>query len=127
MIRNFSEAPDGEKNAFRALQCWQVLISKSDLKSIITYDELSKIIGVFRRGLGPILGHIMYYCQQNNLPPLTCIVVKKGKGKPSYGFTAATPDELDSKRMEVFDYAWFKIIPPTIDELKDAWIIGERK
>lgn len=126
MIRKFKtltdDAPIGEKSAVRALQVWQILISKASNFSIIPYIDLAKRLGYAdARPLTTILGHIMFYCQQNKLPPLTAIVVSKWEGVPGEGFIAITPEELDIKRMEVFHYKWFEILPPTIEELKQAY------
>ena len=61
----------------------------------------------------------MFYCQQNKLPPLTIIVVNR-KGVPGKGFTAEELDDYHSRREYVFNFSWFKLVPPTIDELREA-------
>lgn len=72
------------------------------------------------RPLPSILEHIMVYCQQQDLPPLTIIVVNQD-GTPGEGFTAASRHEFDRKREEVFSFDWFGIRPPSIEEFKQAW------
>ena len=61
----------------------------------------------------------MEYCQQNELPPLTLLVVNRS-GMPGEGFTAEDPDSFQQKREEVFDFPWFRVVPPSIDDLQRA-------
>jgi hypothetical protein len=68
---------------------------------------------------GP-LGCIMYYCEQQNLPPLTALVVKKKGGKPGSGLISVQPSDLDARRQDVFREEWFKRLPPSAQELETA-------
>lgn len=100
----------------RALQLWQVLISAAHNRQVLTYEIVAKRIGLVSRGLGPHLGHIMRYCENNDLPPLTVLIVKKGRGLPGAGLTTvANPDE---DRERVFAQNWFGMKPPTADDFK---------
>jgi len=129
MVKTFDEKvadnPEGSKAAVRALQCWQILISKASMKSILTYGDLAKIIGFEGAGVfANILGHILFYCQKNDLPPLTSIVVNRDTGLPGEGFgleEGITLAEIPAKQMEVFEFNWFRIVPPTVEELKEAY------
>ena len=80
MTRWFKEeadsAEDGRKSAIRALQAWQYLIGKAAARQIVQYDELRVLMEYpTSNPLGVILGCIMHYCQQNELPPLTLLVL----------------------------------------------------
>ncbi len=72
------------KHAARAVQAWQILISAAMNRQTLTYKKLAilmygrKAAGVLDR----ILGHIAYYCDHNDLPPLTSIIVGEGRGTP---------------------------------------------
>lgn len=116
---------EGSRAAIRAIQCWQILISKAAIKSICTYGDLARIIGFEGAGIFRyILGYIFYYCQKNNLPPLTSIVVRQDTGLPGEGFVieeGLKPEEIPAKQMEVYKYNWFRIVPPTVEELKEAY------
>lgn len=58
----------------------------------------------------------MIYCEKNNLPPLTSLVVNQG-GSPGDGLSTLKKYESnDSARMEVFKVEWYKIVPPTAEE-----------
>jgi hypothetical protein len=129
MVQYFSEmvksASTGEKSAIRALQAWQYLIGKAYNRQTIRYGELAKQLGYSdSRPLSSILGHIMFYCQQNELPPLTIIVVSKD-GTPGEGFTDADPNEFHRRREDVFNYEWYAIAPPSIEQFREAWEKGK--
>ena len=81
MVKLFN---DNSTHATRALQIWQILIAKASNRQTLTYGMLAQLLG-FKGAdvLAPILGHIMFYCQQNNLPPLTVIVVNQKTGLPT--------------------------------------------
>jgi hypothetical protein len=117
MYRNFNEEPT---RPYRALQVWQILISKASNRQLTTYKELQNIIeyggaGVFAQ----ILGHIMNYCEKNSLPPLTVLVTNSRTGAPGDGLT--TTQDVDASREVVFNFSWFQVIPPTPAELAAAF------
>jgi hypothetical protein len=125
MVKYFSKVVDsaniGEKSAIRALQTWQYLIGKAFNRQTVRYGDLAKQLGYSdSRPLSPILGQIMFFCQQNELPPLTILVVNKD-GTPGEGFTDADPDEFHRCREDVFNYDWYGIVPPKIKEFRKAW------
>lgn len=70
--------------------------------------------------LDEILGHIAYYCIDNDLPILTAIVVGKGRGTPGDDIPA-NPDEMDVIRESVYEHDWYNIKPPQESELKSAF------
>ena len=117
MVKLFSEQPTLYP---RALQIWQILISKATNRQTLTYTELAKTMhlgGPF----GPLslknyLDPVMSYCQVNNLPPLTIIVVNKATGEPGSGLSGL--NNLNKDREAVFNYDWFGIIPPTPTEFE---------
>ncbi len=124
MVDTFDErtraALTGYKSAVRALQAWQYLIGKAANRQIVKYDQLRTLMGYpTNNPLAPILGCIMFYCEQNKLPPLTLIVVNKF-GVPGDGFTAAHNADYHAARESVFNYPWFRILPPTVEELGEA-------
>jgi len=70
----------------KTLQIWQILIGLAHNRQTITYKILSKLPGykgveVFTQLLDPI----MRYCKQNQLPPLTRLVVNENTGSPDGG------------------------------------------
>jgi len=71
------------------------------------------------RPLGVILGCIMFYCQQNEMPPLTLIVVNQS-GVPGEGFSAEEIEDYHQRREDVYNFPWFKVVPPTMSEFQQA-------
>lgn len=124
MVEKFTDVVNsagvGRKSAIRALQAWQYLIAKATNRQIVKYDELKDLMGYpTNNPLSHILGCIMRFCDQNGLPALTIIVVNK-TGVPGHGFTAEEWEDYHQKREDVFNYEWYKIVPPTIEEFEAA-------
>lgn len=99
----------------RALQMWQVLISAAHNRQILTYERIADLVGIGRAGKGAIavgryLGVLMSYCDENGLPPITALVVKKGSGKPGSGLETLS-HYPDRDRERVFAHDWFKMKP----------------
>jgi len=120
MIQYFSEKNTLEN---RALQIWQILIGFSYERKITTYREIADILGY--KGAGTMdrqLGHILHFCAQNKLPPLSVLVVNSETGLPGDGFD--TTGDLHKQREKVFNFDWFDIIPPTATEFASAWEIA---
>jgi putative restriction endonuclease len=129
MARTFSAidntTPVGKKSSVRALQCWQVLVSKASCGRIITYGELAKLIRIHHRPIYLFLGHILHYCRENKLPLLNSIVVNKKTRIPGEG-AGLKEDRVPAMHKKVFSYDWFDEIPPTIEELKEAFDKGRK-
>ena len=104
------------------MQAWQILIAKAMDRQTITYDQLSQLMyGKAAAGvLGNILGHVANYCNNNDLPPLTVIVVNSVTGLPGESIPV-DPSELNAKREAVYGFDWYDIYPPSENELKNAF------
>ena len=117
MVKRFDE---NSTAASRGLQIWLVLIGKAGNRQIMTYGMLAGTLG-FKNGAGVLanlLGHVMYYCQQNGLPPLTVLVVNQDTGLPGAGLKGI---DLNAGREEVFNFDWYSIVPPTVEQLATAY------
>ena len=67
-------------------------------RQVLTYGELGRLIGYTHVGvIGNVLGPIMAYCERENLPPLTSIVVNEKTGKPGAGFNTRGKRRLNRK------------------------------
>ena len=106
----------------RAVQAWQILASAAMSRQTLTYQGLSNLMykkdaaGV----LDSILGHISYYCIENELPHLAAIVVGKGRGTPGEDIPTDL-ETIDKKREKVYEYDWFDVYPPSSDELAESY------
>ena len=109
---------DFRTSANRALQIWLILISKASNRQTLTYGDLADMLGYRGAGtLANILDHIMRFCLNNGLPPLTVIVVSQDTGLPGVGLIEA---DLNADREAVYKYDWFAMFPPTPEELRAA-------
>ena len=115
MVRRFDENPTLYK---RALQIWQILISKASNRQTMTYGNLSNMLDGSIRAIemGDYLDPVMRYCRTNRLPPLTILVVNRETGEPGSGFPRS--NALNADRERVFNYNWFAVIPPTPEEFE---------
>ena len=106
----------------RAQQIWQILVSCAVEKKLLTYGEVADYLGFNGAGvLAHPLGYIMNYCLNHDLPPLTTLVINQETGAPGAGLTAIQEyDSLDLARIAVFDYEWYKIIPPRIEDYENV-------
>ena len=102
----------------RALQAYQVLIAAAHNRQVLTYGIVGDLIGVPRQAVSSHLAHIMRYCEQHSLPPLTVLVVQKGSGMPGTGLSTTT--DVNRDREQVFQHNWFGMKPLTVADLKVA-------
>jgi putative restriction endonuclease len=106
----------------RAAQIWQILVAKAHNRQTLTYGDLAELLDYDGAGVfAHILGHIFSYCAQNNLPPLTVLVVNQETGLP--GFNTAM--DLNAAREEVYRFDWFDIVPPSMNKLEKAFQDGD--
>ncbi|MCW8109719.1 hypothetical protein OPS25_14530 [Alteromonas ponticola] len=97
--------------AQRAQQLWSLLVVAADNHQILTYDRVARATGVVRPSIGDFLRPIQQYCTENDLPPLTSIVVSDRTGLPGDGFIAA--EDVPHAQMAVFRFNWFEHQAPS--------------
>ena len=110
------------EHAARAVQAWQILVGKAMNRQTVTYEGLSRLMyGKEAAGvLAAILGHIAFYCMDNDIPPLTTLVVGKGPGKPGARIPL-DPAKFDEEREKVYQHDWYDIYPPSEGDLAAAY------
>lgn len=89
-----------------AYKIWPILVDLARARGKITYSELSHQIGSRDRRLAWPLGLIQEFCLVERLPPLSLLVVRKGLGLPSTGFTALDLEEQEAGFKDVWDHPW---------------------
>jgi len=113
------------KHPARAVQAWLILVGAAMNRQTFTYLGLSQLM--YRRNaagvLDKILGHVAFYCNEQGLPPLTSIVVGKGRGTPGQEIPLDMAS-LDSARERVYAHDWYNEYPPTEEELAAAMAVG---
>ena len=120
MISYFEENSNRPR---RAIQAWIILIHAARNRRIETYKSLSIQMSKHYAGgtLAEVLGAIAFYCIDNNLPPLTTLVVNSETGLP--GFNIPVDEDLNMLREKVFNFEdWFQIVPPTEEQFKECLI-----
>jgi len=85
-----------------------------------TYGELASILGMKGAGvLGQFLGPVRCFCEDNDYPPLTVLVVNQDTGLPGEGLS--TLEDVNTDREHVFKYPWFEIKPPQVVDFQEAY------
>ena len=103
----------------RAQQVYTVLVGLAHNRQTITYGQLADILGFGGAGVfAGILGHIMFWCEGQGLPPLTVLVVNGTTGLPGAGLI--TPEDVHADRERVFAIDWYDVVPPSPEELAAA-------
>jgi hypothetical protein len=119
MHRRFSQNPTRPE---RAVQIWLILISAAHNRQALTYRLLADMLNYKGAGVfADTLGHIMFFCREERLPPLSVLVVNQETGLPGEGLTDT---DLNADRESVFDFDWYDVVPPTSQELAAAYARG---
>jgi hypothetical protein len=132
MVRRFSDlvaaAPEGQKTPLRALQLWAVLVGLARERMTMTYEQASVALFDHDRAphtVGPLLEPVLAFCVRNGLPRLNDLIVNKASGVPGYEEAVAGLDtavtDYNAERERIFVERWSDIVPPTLEELLDAW------
>jgi alkylated DNA nucleotide flippase Atl1 len=103
----------------RSSQIWGLLICAAKDRKTYKYGDVAKILGFGGAGvLGQFLGPIMNYCEANDLPPITVLIVNQETGLPSEGLVAL--EEVNLDREAVFKEDWFSLNPPQNSDFGEA-------
>jgi putative restriction endonuclease len=101
--------PNHEQRAFLG---WNILTEQAKKRKQITYGEIAYYIGIHPRVVRYLLGPIQDYCLENELPPLTILVVNSDTREPGSGFIAWSRDNLEAGHEDVYRFAWDSIENP---------------
>ena len=101
------------------MQIWSILVFAAKNQKLISYVALGKLIGVPQQGIGQLLFPILYYCQQNKLPPLTSIVISHVTGLPGDGFPLGV--NVTESQSRAFVYDWQSVESPNADQFQAAF------
>jgi len=99
-----------------------MLISAAYNRQTLTYRIIADRLSYKGAGvLADTLGHIMFFCREEKLPPLSVLVVNQETGLPGGGLTQT---DLNADREWVFDFDWYDIVPPSAEQLAGAYARG---
>jgi hypothetical protein len=59
------------------------------------------------------------WCQRHSLPAIAALVVEQATRSPTPGFAVVSKDEIPREQERVWDFDWYGIVPPTIEELAE--------
>jgi hypothetical protein len=102
----------------RANQIWPLLALCANHRQTLTYDQVGRLIGVPRQGLGQLLEPIQSLCILNQWPALTSLVVSEVDGLPGVGFIAAA--DIPNAHAKVFAFDWSEVESPSAESLERA-------
>lgn len=114
-----------------ARRVYPYLVELAQNQKTQRYGALAKQVGWgSARTIDYALAWIMFWCHQNGLPPLTCVIVD-AKGFPGPGLITVGAGEGPqlAAREQTFSYPWGVVAPPTLSELEAArsWHIEQNK
>lgn len=89
----------------KAALTWPILVERATSKNTITYGELAEKLGTHTRPLKFPLTEIQNYCAENDLAPLSILVVTKD-GKPGEGFKEWITGSFEADLATVFEENW---------------------
>jgi len=104
----------------RAQQLWSILALAATHRQLLTYSIVESITGLHRAGIGDSLRPVQQYCTDQQLPPLTCLVVSQDSGLPGDGCLTSSAD-LPAALLRVFGHSWLGTRAPTEQQLLDAY------
>ena len=104
----------------RVQHVWSLLVCAARDRKTYTYGGLADALGIpgGARAMRHYLAPVMYYCREQQLPPLTVLVVNRETGLPGEGLTTLENVNLD--REKVFAYKWFQREPPKTGDFEEA-------
>ncbi len=90
----------------RAARAWPILIQHAVQGTNLTYGQLGAELGIHHRACRYVLLEIQDYCLENDLPPLTMVVVNSTTKTPGQGCVAHDPRLIAQQRAEVQRFQW---------------------
>jgi len=106
------------ERAQRALQLWSILVLAARSRQIWTYEIVGNACGLPAVSIGDFLRPIQQFCAENNLPPLTSIIVNKSDGMPGEGFLA---ENVPLAQSQTFEKNWQEVRAPSVQQLAEAY------
>jgi putative restriction endonuclease len=93
-------------------RAWPILTRLAASEETITYGELARTLGIHWRSCSLFLAVIQDFCLEEQLAPLTALVVQQSTGKPGEGFIAWDIDDAKTAWQKVYGYHWNDIRNP---------------
>jgi len=104
-----------------------ILMDRRKAWAVITYDDLSKRVGLPRQGLNKLLDYVALWCRAKGKRSLALLLISSTTGRPSKGMYKAlggvkpvTPETFDRERLGLWRDDWSAVAPPSKKEIADA-------
>ena len=119
MVRRFHEQPV----EIRAQQVWIILIGAAANRQTITYLELALLMGFnenSRHIVPQFLDPVARYCQREDLPALTVLVVSEASGQPGDGLLPFIRRgyTYEAERELVYQEDWYQYRVPSQNDFR---------
>ena len=104
----------------RVQHVWSLLVCAARDRRTYTYGGLADALGIRdgAQAMRHYLAPVMYYCREQQLPPLTVLVVSRDTGLPGEGLT--TLENVNRDRERVFAHGWFQMELPETGDFEEA-------
>ena len=96
----------------RAFLGWDVLVKSAIARHTITYGSFAHAMSIHPRATKYVLDILYEYCELQELPRLTMLVVTKSTQKPGIGFTDYSEETFQDDLEQVYDFKWGEIVNP---------------
>lgn len=97
-------------------QLWSLLVETAHAQRVLTCPIVEQLTGIPKQAIGCLLSIIQDYCQRQNLPPLTSLVVNETDTPSSEGFTEAK--DLFGAQARVYLFDWFSQKLPSSEDFQ---------
>jgi hypothetical protein len=108
-----------------ARRAFPILAASAAQRRLITYGELNHALDrrTMAVSLRTALGILGWWCNDNSLPTINCIVVNEETGEPGESVILRPHWSLARNQWEVFNRQWFTDgTMPTLRDLEQTWL-----
>lgn len=105
-----------------AAALWKILVELAEARQTATYAEIGRRLGLNAQNVSGALAPIHAYCEANDLPLLTALVVQTRTGRPGPGYKS--PNDHRTDCVKVFSRDWTQGVRPNASELASVAVPG---
>lgn len=101
---------------------WPILVELAKSGKKLYYSDIAPKIQTSALKVSHGLAPIFFYCKDNNLPPLTSLIINKKTNKPGFDFSIFGAKDSASAQKMVYEYDWSMMENPFIGLNEDCSI-----
>ena len=95
---------------------WTILQELAEARRCENYARIDEILGLNAQNVSGALAPIHDYCERNDLPLLTALVVQTKTGRPGPGYRCRNDHATECAR--VFAHDWVATAMPSADRFR---------